>query len=245
MVRWLSLSVPLALGLLFAGVISMAIPSVPTATLTRESALQAWEEVQGSDPQVTRFEKIGDRLYSFATDRFPYDGDLQVVNVAIDDLGMDSGASGVNHFAIVEVDFVEMSDEIHRRHIQSIGLWERNNTLYYDHDTDRWVAFSEWQRNLVADASTPKWYSCTSLGNWSWMLPLLLVALTVLLVAVSRKANLQIERTMSAQDRILEDHSQAVKRQEEAIQLTKEALASNRQTNELLGEILGELRRSA
>jgi hypothetical protein len=72
-----------------------------------------------------------------------------------------------------------------------------------------------------------------------------LVLLAAVVAGVARKATRQIDRTMSAQDRILQDHERAVKRQEEAIQLTKEAVVSSQQTNQLLGEILEELRKSA
>ena len=243
MIRWLSLTVPLALGLVLAGLISLAIPDVPTAAPTRESALESWERVQRSDPQVTRFEKIGDRRYSFATKRFPYDGELQVVNVAIDDLGLDADDVVGSRIAIVEVELVGLSDELRRRHIQSIGLWERNNTLYYDVETNSWLSFSEWQQAMSESYSSYNWFSCFSLGSWSWMLLLLL--LFVIVVGISRKANRQIDRTMSAQDRILQDHSKAVLRQEEAIQLTKEAAAATEQTNQILSEILDELRKSA
>ena len=244
MVRWLSLSIPLALGLVLAGLLSLAIPDVPTAAaLTRESALEAWEEVQQSDPQVTAFEKLGDRRYHFATERFPYDGDLQVVNVAIDDLGPDPEEAFGNRIAIVEVELVDMSDEIHRRHIQSIGLWERNNTLYFDKETKSWLSFSEWQQTFTDSYAPFGWISCFTWSSWGWLFPLVLLAAVV--AGVARKATRQIDRTMSAQDRILQDHERAVKRQEEAIQLTKEAVVSSQQTNQLLGEILEELRKSA
>ena len=116
MLRWLSLSIPLAFGLVVAGLLTLAIPTVPTAALTRESALDAWVEIQQSDPQTLVFEKIGEKRYHFSTERFPYDGELDVVNVAIDDLGIIGDDPLDNRIAIIEVDFVDMPDEVRQRH---------------------------------------------------------------------------------------------------------------------------------
>ncbi|MCA9755715.1 MAG: hypothetical protein KDA27_07935 [Candidatus Eisenbacteria bacterium] len=243
MLRWLSLSIPLAFGLVVAGLLTLAIPTVPTAALTRESALDAWVEIQQSDPQTLVFEKIGEKRYHFSTERFPYDGELDVVNVAIDDLGIIGDDPLDNRIAIIEVDFVDMPDEVRQRHFQSLGLWERNNTLYYQNDTDTWLSALEWQKALTETYSSPFWYSCFSWSSWVWIGIALLLILMV--VTMSRKANKQIDRTMSAQDKVMEDHKVSLERQAEAIALTKEAIAESRHTNQLLGDILEELKKSA
>ena len=95
---------------------------------TRENLLAAWEASQREDPQTLVFEKLDDGRYRFATERFPFDGTVRVLNLVIDDRSLSYDAVGV--MGIVEADFEDVDDEFRRQYAYSIGLWHTANTLY-------------------------------------------------------------------------------------------------------------------
>ncbi len=249
-IRLIRLSLPVIAAIITASFLTAGVPQVPTAALTRESVLEAWEQVQAADTQTLRFEEVGEKRYRFKTERFPYDGELHVVNVAIDDLGAIEFEEEPSRIAIVEVELVDMPREYRERHIQSIGMWERNNTLYYDAETETWLSFGEWRDALAAKypsnyggGGTGWLWTCAQYSNWIFIGGL--TVLVIILGLVARQASKQIQKTMAAQDKVMKEHEEAIRRQEEAIQLTKSALAANQQSVQLLGSILEELKRSA
>ena len=51
---------------------------------SEESLLSAWEALQKNNPKTVVFEKLGERDYKFKTQMFPFDGELKVTNVVVD-----------------------------------------------------------------------------------------------------------------------------------------------------------------
>ena len=193
--------------------------------------LATWEEAQRSDPQTLLFERVEPGLYRFETERFPFAGDLRVLNVAINDQAYREDER--LRMGIVEIELVDLPEEFLARHAHSYGFWMQTHLLYFDDEAGRWMSGEEWQQRVVGDPGS--WCSpLVSLSGWFWI-----VMLLVLIVALSfaiRKANGQMKSAMSAQEKALSE-------QERAIRLTERALEIGEESNLVLKEILAALQR--
>ena len=85
------------------------------------SLLLAWETAQRQSPGTEVLERTGDRRYRFKTSRFPFDGELVVLNLLIEPLPVD-GEPGYN--GTVEVDLVGLPDDVRSRYVQSFARWQ-------------------------------------------------------------------------------------------------------------------------
>lgn len=215
------------LGIAVVAVVLVAVGAAANGP-DRGSLLAAWEAAVQVDPQTLRFERLEDGRYAFATERFPFDGTIEVVEVVIDDRNLEGPLATATGQVVVELEGVD--DEFRRRHATSLGIWETGNTLFWDPDDERWVESADWARR-IQESFGWSWAGWISSGFWI----LLLVAVVVVLTLVSRRATGQMKRAMAAQDRALEDQQQALEMNREALELTREA-------NRLLAEILAELR---
>jgi hypothetical protein len=196
---------------------------------SRESLLAAWEALQRDDPQTLQFEKIEGGRYRYATERFPFDGTVRVLNLVIDDRMLDYGTGGV--MGVVEVDLEEVSDEFRRQYGYSIGLWLGANTLYFDNETGEWVSASDWQSSMVEQYSDVGSYA----RYWDYLWLLLLAVMVLLVLWLSRRAARQLKIATAAQDKALAE-------QERAIRLTEEAIEISRDSNRVLKEIRDQLK---
>jgi hypothetical protein len=210
----------------------VAVGASPEATEpSRDSLLAAWEALQRDDPQTLQFERIEDGRYRYATERFPFDGTVRVLNLVIDDRMLEYGTGGV--MGVVEADLEKVSDEFRRQYAYSIGLWHGANTLYFDAETGAWLSANDWQSSMVEQYSDVGWLARYSDLGW-----FLLLAIMVLLVLwLSRRAARQLKIATAAQDKALAE-------QERAIRLTEEAIEISRDSNRVLKEIRDQLKDS-
>lgn len=197
---------------------------------TRDSLLAAWETAQREDPQTMHFEKIEAGRYAFATERFPFDGVVRVLNLVIDESTVEYPPSMV--MGVVEADLEGVDDEFRRQHAYSIGLWQAANTLYFDADNGRWLTSAQWQRSMVDRYASPGWIA--RLAGSFWVI--FLVIFVIVLWWITRRAGRQFKTATAAQDKALAE-------QERAIRLTEEALQISRDSNRLLSEILDAIKR--
>jgi hypothetical protein len=172
------------------------------AQKSQEGLLAAWEQVQKTDPSTIKFEKVKDHEYHFATRRFPFDGDLLVRNVLVEDF------SAVNQYRIsmgtVEVELQGVTDSFYRTYARSYTQWNASNTLYWDRKAQRWLA-SERYFQQIRDRipNQAVWPVLMSLG---WLGPLVLI-LAVLLLSLLRYnnkikvINQRSERTLQISER--------------------------------------------
>jgi hypothetical protein len=196
---------------------------------TRDSLLAAWEASQRDDPQTLVFEALGDGRYRYATEMFPFDGTIRVLNLVIDDRGLDYGAGGV--MGVVEVDLEDVSDEYRRQYAYSIGLWHSANTLYFNEATGSWLSAADWQSSMVDQYTNGGWFPSVSDSAW-----LVLLAVMLGLVAwLARRAHRQIESAAAAQRKILDE-------QERVIRLSEQAVEISRDSNSVLKEIRDALK---
>lgn len=213
---------------------SLAITSIPAqdrAQQTKDDLLKAWEQAQKSDPQNKIFEKTGIGIYRFATERFPYSGNIRILNVAIDQYGEDV----MNGYAVgvVEVELDSLSPDFMQKHAYSYGIWQRNNILYYDGKKNIWLNAASYQKELVG-----KYPSCGR-SIWTGLLSSFrlwfFVLLLVFLFFLARRTNKQMKSAFARQDKALAESERAIK-------LTEQAIEISRDSNRILKEILEELK---
>lgn len=203
-------------------------PEIHAAEPTDEALLSAWENAQQADPKAEKFEKIETDLYHFKTRRFPYDGNLRVLNLSLEyqpGFGDDDFYLGV-----VEVELVDLPDDFYEKFAHSYAMWQQTNMLYFNPETDSWLTVKEWQ-DIVAEKYPPGWTSIWS-GNLFWII--FIVILIVFLWLATGKARKQMDTAMV-------DQKKALSEQEKAIKMTEEALQLHRETNRMLTGILAIL----
>lgn len=105
---------------------------------TGESLIQAWEKIQKSDPKVVAFEKLGDNHYKFKTDYFPFDGELRIKGVIMDDVGTRQENDYI--FGTVQVELVGLPANFLQQYSYNYSVWSRNNTLFYDKKAGNWIS---------------------------------------------------------------------------------------------------------
>ena len=197
----------------------------------RDSLLVAWEELQRTDAQTRRFERLDDGRYSFKTERFPFDGTLQVLEVVVDDRLAEGPMSGptVGH---VSVEFEGVDDEFKRRYATSMGLWHSTNVLYWDEASKDWMTSDDWTQGLQDEFAPDYWSGWISNGFWIGLL--LIVALS--LWWVSRRAGRQMNAAMRQQNTALSQQEEALEGQQEALELARESAQLLREIRELLAQ---------
>ena len=193
----------------------------------RDGLLAAWEASVRDDPATVRFEALGDGRYRYETQRFPYDGGIEVNEVVIDDRGAEGPFGTVTGHVVV--DLVDADDEFRRRHATSLGLWESGNTFMWDDDGDGWITVSDWS-GRVQEQYGSGWSGRLSVVFW----PAMLIGLLVTLWWFSRRANRQMKDAMAQQQEALEQQDRAMRMHEEGLELARES-------NRLLARILDSL----
>ena len=216
----------------FLAFIVMFIVSVTSlyAQPTGDSLIQAWENIQKNDPKVLVFEKMKDNDYKFKTDHFPYDGELRVKGVLMDDVGTRQEDDYI--FGTVQVELVGLPTNFLQQHSYNYSVWSRNNTLFYNKKTHNWITSKEFQ-NAMADRVSRMRGSSWGLADLLMIVALILCALAVLYVL--RKNRNYMKTAMQKQDEGLARYETAIQLSEKGVQLTEE-------TNKLLKEILDNLK---
>ena len=192
---------------------------------TKETLLQAWEQVQRADPATVTFEKLGEGRYHFKSTRFPFDGELRVVNASVEE-GL--GGLGMPKFTgVVETEFVDAPQGFAQKYARSYSYWQATNTLFFDAKSGRWLSTRQWQAQL-AQRGRPSWLLVHS-NTLFWLL--FLAVLVVLLWWLSRRMTRQLEAAKAVQARLLDGHDRVLRLSERSVELAED---SNRVLHEIL-----------
>lgn len=205
----------------------------PLAKPDENSLLSAWEAALQKEESTEILEKTADRSYHFKTELFPFDGELKVLNVLIEDFGDGEYAPGFASGS-VEVELVGFSQEQMTRYARSYSYWYQLNTLFFDFKEGRWLTAREYR--LVAFARNPL-RGGSPLMSWlarNYYL-LILALLALFLWWVSKKSGRQVKSALAHQDEAMEITRRSIALSEKSLQLNEEA-------NQLLKEILQELK---
>jgi hypothetical protein len=123
-------------------VLLLLVPVVLFSAPTEESLIQAWENIQKKDPKTVVFEYLSPGSYRFKTERFPFDGELKILNVTVDER-MESYDYGFI-MGVVEVELVDLPEDFLDKYSYSYSTWIQNNMLYYDEENEKWLSAKEY-----------------------------------------------------------------------------------------------------
>jgi hypothetical protein len=206
---------------LLAGVAAPLHAQKDEATL-----VAAWEQEQKADPATIKFEKLEDRKYHFATKRFPFDGELLIRNIAMQDFG-EEGESGGIASGTVEVELQGVSGDFHRTYAMSYGQWTVGNTFYWEAKGQRWLTPEQHTKQFRE--TFPRSRSLWSILFAQGWLVLLLVLVVVLFLSLFR-----YNRRMKE---ITERSNRSVAIGERAVQLSERNVQIQEEHAKLLQEI--------
>jgi hypothetical protein len=147
------------------------------ATL-EESLLKTWEEIQKEDPKIVKFEKLEDNKYRFKTIRFPFDGELIVLNVGTEDNRTSNQYGSLEGY--VEVELVGLPENFIRKYSHSYYSWSQNNRLHWDENTEKWIP-SKLYFSKGFDSAKTKSRTCSS---WDKRYSFFMANFTTILVIV-------------------------------------------------------------
>jgi len=209
------------------------------AQKTEAGLIDAWEQEQKADPKTIKFEKIKDRQYHFATSQFPFDGTLEVRNVAIEDLPRFNDQSMST--GTVEVELVGVNEEFHRTFAVSYAQWNQANTFYWTGSPQKWLTSKQYYEQARKDLPNRAfWLPLTALG-WLGIFLLVLALLVLSLFRYTSKIrviNQRSERTLQISER----NSQLAERN---AQIFEQNLKLQQENVKVFQEILAELRKIA
>jgi hypothetical protein len=223
----------------FAVFVLLAVYGAPSARAqgTEAGLLAAWEQSQKADPRTVKFEKVKDRQYHFATKRFPFDGDLFVRNIVIDDY------SAVNQHGIsmgtIEVELQGATDDFYRTYARSYQQWSVTNTLYWDPQPRRWLTSEQYFQQVRSRIPTQAVWPFLAGFGWLGFLLVILGAFVFSLWRYNAKIkiiNQRSERTLQISER----NGQIAERN---AQIFEQSLKLTEQNVKVFQEILEELKK--
>ena len=115
---------------------------------SQQSLVEAWEQLQRSDPETLAFEKIAERRYRFKTNRFPFDGELKILKATIDGATDDFDYGYVQ--GVIEYDLIGLSEEVVKKYEHSYENWQENNRLTFDKESSAWMSPEQMRVRVAA-----------------------------------------------------------------------------------------------
>jgi hypothetical protein len=211
----------------------VGVASEPAAGPDENSLLSAWEAALQSDESTEILQRTADRSYRFKTRLFPFDGELKVLNVLIQDFGDEEYVPG---FATgsVEVELVGFSQEQMTRYARSYSYWYQIHSLFFDFKEGRWLTAREYRVVAMARNPLPGGSPVMSWLAQNYFL-LIMALLAVFLWWLAKKSKRQLSSAMTQQNEAMDLTRRSFALSEKAVQLNEEA-------NLLLKEILQELK---
>jgi hypothetical protein len=215
-------------------IVFLFLPLNILAQPSEKGLIKAWESLQKNDPKTVVFEKINEGSYSFKTEYFPFDGELKVFEVFLDDRGSDVTGKIIGR---IGVELVGLDKEIISKYNYGYSIWSNNNYLYYDIKTGKWISSSDYIKKATSDAMK---YRSSSLSN-------VLDYATVILLVIVFFLLFSYWVNMRKYNNYLKEHKESVKTSltliEKSLKLGEEGQILSKENNQLLKEILEELKR--
>jgi len=159
------------------------IPTTSFALATEESLIETWEKFQKNDPKTITFEKLDKNLYHFKTERFPFDGELKILNVTVDE--QSSGFEDGFVLGVVEVELVNLPKDFMEKYSYSYSAWVQDNILYYDKKEGKWLSVENYYGKMKE--KLPTGFFMDILNYLPLLFLLLIMAIFVIAINVQRK----------------------------------------------------------
>jgi len=228
-------SIVTALGLAALLVLRFAPPG--SEQKTEAGLIAAWEQEQKSDPTTIKFEKTKDRQYHFSTKQFPFDGDLLVRNVVLEDY------PGVNQDGIstgtIEVELQGVTDDFHRTFATSYAKWSTGNTLYWDPKAQHWHTQEQYFQQVRE--RIPRQMVWPTFVSFGWF-GILLVIFGGLFFSLWRNTK-RMKVISQRSERSLQISERNGQLAERNAQIFEQSLKLQEQNGKLFQEILEELKK--
>lgn len=197
------------------------MPSVSLAQPTEENLVQAWENIQQTDPKNEVFEKIGKNTYKFKTKWFPFDGSLRILNVTIDDRNKHIPSMYNYTMGVVEVELIDLPNDFTQKHSYSYSLWAGGNMLYYVGDDNKWVTYNELFDKKESEYKGDFTGGFLSIIADNLFLIVFILVLIPLLLIITKKQQKRYQRYL---DNSEEKINKSFELNQESLELTKESL---------------------
>lgn len=98
--------------------------------------IEHWERQIGEDPLTNTFEPVSDRRYRFSTQRFPFNGDIQLLRAVVIDEPATYYGGTVNGY--IEIQLLDTDDDFYRQFSNSYYQWTSGFTFYFNPTTNEW-----------------------------------------------------------------------------------------------------------
>lgn len=184
---------------------------------TEASLIQAWETQLRGDPSTVLLDRVGDRRYHFKTTRFPFDGELRVLNANLDESPAELGEGFT--IGVVEVELAGLPRDFAEKHAYSYARWQAGNMLYFDRGASAWMSAREWQGKMARQVRTVPLLARAS--QYLWLV--FLAALVVFVALLGRRTSRQLKTAQGAQERILADHQRSLQLVERSMQIAEDS----------------------
>lgn len=181
--------------------ILLLLISFSSAKTPKEDLILAWEKNIKSDSTTLHFEKIANNKYRYKSTYFSYDGDLEILNIHIQDENLNPKFPLKG---IVEVNLLKMTRDSIQKHEMSYAYWRQFHTLRYYKPQSRWLSSEEF------NSKSNEYYDCGLTDRYNPLQDYLpyafLFLLSIITIAIMRfmsamKMQLEINATYLRQIR--------------------------------------------
>ncbi len=226
----------------FLGVMLMT----PTfAEPTRDALVEAWETHMASLPGTVEFEASGDESWRIKDENLPYEGNLELVGVVVRPAEELGDFSDFTHTGMVEFRLTDLSEG--RTESQSYYYWlSDRQMMYYDGNQGVWLNTAEYRDSFNDMYDVP--------GSWGLLSFMLNYGIWIVLLALfiwiftglnkqNKKARALMDDGANINQLARENLERSAKLQDELLESARKSQQLNMESNELLKEILAELRK--
>ncbi|MBN1693978.1 hypothetical protein JW879_01075 [candidate division WOR-3 bacterium] len=201
------------------------VPAILFAIPTEESLIKAWEGFQKSDPKTLAFEKLSENRYHFKTERFPFDGELKILNVTVDK--QTSSFEGGFILGVVEVELANLPKDFLEKYSYSYSAWIQDNILYYDTEEEKWLSDEEYYSRMREKIPTSLFLDILNYLPFLFLLFIIFILIIAFNVQKKNKRYLNYAHDLS----------------EKQMQIIEKSHKLAQKSNKLLSEILKELKK--
>ncbi len=201
------------------------VPAILFAIPTEESLIEAWESFQKRDPKTLTFEKLSKNRYRFKTERFPFDGELKILNVTVDK--QTSSFEGGFILGVVEVELVNLPKDFLEKYSYSYSAWIQDNILYYDTEEEKWLSDEEYYGRMKE--KIPASFFLDILNYLPFLFLLFVIFILIIAFNVQKKNKRYLNHAYDLS--------------EKQMQLIEKSHKLAQKSNKLLSEILKELKK--
>lgn len=207
------------------GLFFLLVPTMLFALPTEESLIKAWEGFQKEDPKTITFEKISENRYRFKTERFPFDGELKILNVTVDE--QTSSFEGGFVLGVVEIELLNLPKDFLEKYSYSYSAWVQDNILYYDTEEEKWLSAEEYYGKMKEKMPTNFLFDILNYLPFLFLLFIIVILIIAFNVQQKNKRYLNYSYDLS----------------EKQMQLIEKSHKLAQKSNKLLAEILKELKK--